>query len=332
MTRNNSRLELIEVEADAAVEDLADAVRAGLGTDRKTLPCRFFYDEAGSNIFEQICEQPEYYPTRAEREILTEHAAEVAELFASRTVVVELGSGSSTKTRLLIEAFLQRHGALRYVPVDISRSILEESAQALLDSYPGLEILAIAAEYHHGLHKLRAATFDRKLIVWLGSSIGNFDPAGAGSFLKRVRQAMDDDDRLLVGMDLRKSAEVLERAYDDTEGVTARFNKNLLARINRELDADFDLDAFEHRALWNEEAGRVEMHLESTSDQVAEIGKLDMSVELSEGETIHTENSYKFSLDEIRTIGAEAGYRLEKQWFDSGRRFSLNLYAPACSS
>jgi len=332
MQSNKSRLELIEVEAGAAVEDLADAVRNGLAASRKTLPCRFFYDEEGSRIFEEICELPEYYPTRAEREILAANADEIAALFASPTALVELGSGSSVKTRLLIEAFLGRHGALRYVPVDISRSMLEESAHALLDSYPGLEVLAIAAEYHHGLKKVGAKKFDRKLILWLGSSIGNFDPEGAASFLERVRQSTNEGDRLLVGIDLRKDPQVLERAYDDSDGVTARFNKNLLSRINRELDADFDLDGFAHRSVWNDVDGRVEMHLESKDDQAIEIRELDMTVRFAEGETIHTECSYKFSLEQIEHLAASAGYRLERQWLDSGQRFSVNLFAPACSS
>jgi L-histidine N-alpha-methyltransferase len=332
MQSNKSRLELIEVETGTAVEDLAEAVRDGLAATRKTLPCRFFYDEEGSRIFEEICELPEYYPTRAEREILATNANEIAGLFASPTALVELGSGSSVKTRLLIEAFLRRHGALKYVPVDISRSMLEESAHALLDSYPGLEILAIAAEYHHGLKKVGAKKFDRKLILWLGSSIGNFDPEGAASFLERVRQSTNDGDHLLVGIDLRKSRETLERAYDDPRGVTARFNKNLLARINRELDADFDLEMFTHHSVWNDADGRIEMHLESTAEQVVEIGDLDMTVRFAEGETIHTECSYKLSLEQIENLGADAGYRLERQWLDSGRRFSVNLFAPACSS
>ena len=340
MDTNESRLELIEIETGAATADLADAVRSGLGHGNKTLPCRFFYDEEGSRIFEQICDLPEYYPTRTEREILSENADELAALFADPTVLVELGSGSSTKTRLVIEAFLRRHGTLRYVPVDISRSILEESALELLARYPALEVTAIAAEYHHGLSKLRTRSFEhnsthrfeRKLILWLGSSIGNFSPDAAERFLRRVHQSMGAGDRLLVGMDLRKERRVLERAYDDSHGVTARFNKNLLRRINRELGADFDLERFDHRSVWNDDDGRVEMHLQSKDEQVVEIEDLDMQIRFDKGETIHTECSYKYSLEQIEAMGVRSGYRLERQWLDAGERFSVNLFAPICSS
>lgn len=348
MDTNESRLELIEIETDAATEDLADAVRSGLGHENKTLPCRFFYDEEGSRIFEQICDLPEYYPTRTERQILADNADELAALFEDPTLLVELGSGSSTKTRLVIEAFLRRHGELRYVPVDISRSILEESALELLARYPALEVTAIAAEYHHGLRKLRARNFtqksvrqselksehkfERKLILWLGSSIGNFSPDAAESFLRRVHQSMAAGDRLLVGMDLRKEPRVLERAYDDSDGVTAKFNKNLLRRINRELGADFDLESFDHRSVWNDDDGRVEMHLQSKGEQVVAIEDLDMQIRFDKGETIHTECSYKYSLEQIEEMGARSGYRLERQWLDTGERFSVNLFAPICSS
>lgn len=344
MDTNESRLELIEIETGAATEDLADAVRSGLSHGNKTLPCRFFYDEEGSRIFEQICDLPEYYPTRTERQILADNADELAALFAEPTVLVELGSGSSTKTRLVIEAFLRRHGELRYVPVDISRSILEESAHDLLARYPELEVTAIAAEYHHGLSKLRTSeftqesehdaghAFERKLILWLGSSIGNFSPDAAESFLRRVHQSMGASDRLLVGMDLRKEPRVLERAYDDSDGVTARFNKNLLRRINRELGADFDLESFDHRSVWNDDDGRVEMHLQSKDEQVVAIEDLDMQIRFDKGETIHTECSYKYSLEQIEEMGARSGYRLERQWLDTGERFSVNLFAPICSS
>jgi dimethylhistidine N-methyltransferase len=336
MDTNESRLELIEIETGAATEDLADAVRSGLGHDNKTLPCRFFYDEEGSRIFEQICDLPEYYPTRTERQILADNADELAALFEDPTVLVELGSGSATKTRLVIEAFLRRHGELRYVPVDISRSILEESALELLARYPALEVTAIAAEYHQGLRKLRASNFkhkfERKLILWLGSSIGNFSPDAAESFLRRVHQSMAAGDRLLIGMDLRKEPGVLERAYDDSDGVTAKFNKNLLRRINRELGADFDLESFDHRSVWNDDDGRVEMHLQSKDEQVVAIEDLDMQIRFDKGETIHTECSYKYSLEQIEEMGARSGYRLERQWLDTGERFSVNLFAPICSS
>lgn len=331
-TTNNNRLELIEVATDAAVDDFGEAVLDGLTATRKTLPCRFFYDEEGSQVFEEICDLPEYYLTRVESEILDECADDLAGTFDEPATLVELGSGSSTKTRLIIEAFLHRHGALRYVPVDISRTMLEESAHALLDRYPGLEVVAIAAEYDHGLRKIRSRKFDRKLILWLGSSIGNLQHDQAAQFLARVQHSMHDGDRLLVGIDLRKSREILEPAYDDAAGVTARFNKNILTRINRELGGEFDLDDFEHRAVWNDEMGRVEMHLASARRQTVTIQDLDAEISFEHGETIHTESSHKYSPEEIRRVASSSGFDVERQWLDAAGRFSLNLLAPQCSS
>jgi L-histidine N-alpha-methyltransferase len=328
----SERMKIIAPETETAEVDLAEHVELGLQRAQKTLPCRFFYDDEGSRIFEEICELPEYYLTRAEHEVLRDRCDEIARSFGRKTLLVELGSGSSTKTRTLIEAFLDHHGRLRYAPVDISRGILEESAHALLDDYPGLEILAIAAEYDHGLEKLRSEeAIDRKLILWLGSSVGNFTRAEASEFLESVRDTMQASDRLLIGIDLRKDAKTLERAYDDDAGVTARFNKNILRRINRELGADFDVDEFAHRATFDPAKGRVEMHLESLKDQTVSISTLDMTVTLAEGETIHTENSYKYSRDEISALAESARLTVEKQWTDSADRFSLSVLAPACS-
>jgi dimethylhistidine N-methyltransferase len=306
-------------------------VETGLEARAKTLPCRFFYDDDGSQIFEEICRLPEYYLTRAELEILERNCDEIAQSFGSKTSLVELGSGSSTKTRTLIEAFLGHHGRLRYVPVDISRGMLEQSANELLEDYPGLEITAIAAEYRHGLSKISAEDIDRKLILWLGSSIGNFTRVEASHFLSGVRKAMDASDRLLMGVDLRKDRKALELAYDDPAGVTARFNKNILSRVNRELGADFELDEFAHRAIFDEAEGRVEMHLESLRDQTVSISALDMDVEFSEGETIHTENSYKYSPGEIDALAQSANMSVERRWTDGAARFSVNLLAPICS-
>lgn len=329
LSSKHHRLTLITVDSEACLGDLAAAVRDGLTAERKWLPCRFFYDAEGSRLFEKICELPEYYLTRAETEILSNRANEIAGLYQQRPSLVELGSGSSTKTRILIEAFLARHGGLRYVPVDISRSILEESALALLDDYPGLEILAIAAEYGHGLRRMRREKAASKLVLWLGSSVGNFTREGAVRFLSSLRDELATDDHILLGVDLRKQTPVLEAAYDDSAGVTARFNKNILARINRELSANFDLDAFEHLADYHVEAGRVEIHLRSTRAQVAHIGDLDLDVHFEEGETIHTENSYKYSTSEIAALADKAGMRVRAQWFDDEEKFSVSMLSPA---
>lgn len=320
------------METDSGEDDFADAVRAGLTAGTKSLPCRFFYDELGSQIFEEICDLDEYYPTRTEHSILESCAEELTAMFPGRTSLVELGSGSSSKTRVLIESFLARHGALRYMPVDISRSILEESAQSLLDDYEALEVIAIAAEYVHGLRRIKSHDAPSKLIVWLGSSIGNFELGEAATFLTRVRRAMGEHDRLLVGMDLAKNGDVLEAAYDDSKGVTARFNKNILERINRELGGHFDLESFEHRATYSEAAGRVEIRLVSTCAQDVAIDALGVKIAFEKGETIHTENSHKYRGEQIEQLIKAADLELERQWFDDDGLFSVNLLAPACSS
>jgi dimethylhistidine N-methyltransferase len=242
--------------------------------------------------------------------------------------LVELGSGSAVKTRLLMEVLIRRHGPLLYIPVDISRTALLESSASLARDFEDLEILAVAGDYADGLEYLSRGSGDPRLILWLGSNIGNFERPEAVSFLRTVRQTMSPYDRLLAGIDLCKDASVLEPAYDDAQGVTARFNKNILTRINRELDADFDLDQFEHRAHYNEDLGRVEMYLVSASAQMAAIRGLDLEVSFSAGEAVHTENSYKYSSDEINSLAEGSGMDLERQWMDRDRRFSVNILAP----
>jgi L-histidine Nalpha-methyltransferase len=323
-----ARLRLMEFDQNGHRAAFAQDVLAGLTAVPKRLPCRYFYDAQGSQLFEEICGLPEYYLTRAEREILTERSGEIAALFQVETVMVELGSGSAAKTRLLIEAFLNRYPRLSYMPVDISPSMLEESSRSLLADYPRLEITGIAATYEDGLARLQDETGRPKLILWLGSNVGNLDRAEATRFLCQVRRTMTARDRLLVGIDLRKERTTLERAYDDAQGVTARFNLNLLTRINQELGGRFDLDAFRHRAVYDEPLGRVEMHLESIRAQRVRIEQLDLEVAFTAGETIHTENSYKYSPVEISALAAGAALRVERQWFDAGRQFSLNLLAP----
>lgn len=326
-----ARFAIIEARDNTYRAAFAQDVRAGLLGHPKSLPCRYFYDAEGSGLFEAICELPEYYLTRAEREILVERSAELAARFPTEITLVELGSGSAAKTQILIEALLRRHGALRYVPVDISREMLQESARGLLARYPDLRIVAVAGEYRDGLQHLNSPAGRRTLILWLGSSIGNLERREAGAFLHQVRDAMRPGDRLLVGIDLRKDSDILVPAYDDAAGVTARFNVNLLARINRELGGRFDLTRFRHRALYNEVDGRIEMYLVSTGAQRVAIDGLDVEVAFAAGEAIHTENSYKYSLAEIDALADQADLRIEAQWFDAGRRFSLNVLAPAAA-
>jgi dimethylhistidine N-methyltransferase len=321
-------LEWIAANAEEGRAEFARDVAAGLSARPKRLSCRYFYDAEGSRLFEAICDLPEYYLTRAEREILLARADAIAALFPQPISLVELGSGSSVKTRLLIEAFRRRHGALRYVPIDISPSILAESARSLRQEYPGLELVAVAAEYEEGLRRITHGRDRARLILWLGSNVGNFERSDAAAFLARVRAMMRPADRLLMGVDLRKPPAVLEAAYDDAQGVTARFNMNILARINRELGGQFDPGSFRHLARYDEEEGRVEMHLESLRPQRVQICELGQTFSFAPGETIHTENSYKYSLSEIDALAGAAGLQVAARWLDSCSRFSANLLAP----
>lgn len=320
------RFNLVAMPAGQRLAAFARDVRAGLLRQPKTLSCCYFYDQEGSALFEEICTLPQYYLPQAEREILQAHAAEIVAPFPDTLALIELGSGNAAKTCLLIDAILRRQPRLCYVPVDICRTVLEESSAELLKAYPALEILAVAGEYQEGLRYLRTMATGPKLILWLGSNVGNFDRPEAAEFLRRVRETMGPDDRLMAGIDLRKDRGVLERAYDDSQGVTAQFNLNLLARINRELDGHFDLNFFRHRAVYQETLGRIEMYLDSLTDQKVAIDQLNLEVAFSAKEAIHTENSYKYSLAEIEALAAGAGLRLERQWLDSGRRFSVNLF------
>ncbi len=242
--------------------------------------------------------------------------------------LVELGSGSASKTRLVVEALLRRHGQLRFIPVDISRSILEESSLALVEDYADLEVFAVAGEYHDGLDFLKTEGGPPRLILWLGSNVGNFERADAVHFLQRLHAAMRPGDQLLAGIDLRKDPAILIAAYDDAVGVTAAFNRNILTRINRELKGTFALDQFRHEARWNVAEGRVEMHLVSLTEQSVLIEDLDLLVRFTVGESIHTENSYKYSLPEIERLAAAAGFTANGQWLDAAQRFSVNLWQP----
>ena len=322
-----SRFELTPGDPRAHLDSFATAVTEGLSAPRKSLPCRFLYDEIGSDLFEEICDLPEYYLTRTEHWLLERYADEIASLLPKPVALAELGSGSSSKTRLLIEALLRRQRALRYVPVDISRSALEDAARSLLSDYERLEVRAIADEYSNGLRHVHEETEQPLVIAWLGSNVGNFDRNAAAGFLAGVREQMTPTDRALIGIDLRKDPRVLEQAYDDPAGVTARFNLNLLGRINRELDGRFDLDRFAHRAVYRVEEGRVELGLQSLEDQEVEIAALDCVAKFAKNETIHTEDSYKYSLEEIDQLADASGFQVEHRWLDPAGSYSLNLLA-----
>ena len=306
-------------------EIFADDVRKGLLAEQKSLPCVYFYDARGSQLFEQICSLPEYYPTRTEAEILKNHAKEIAVHFPPNTKIVELGSGSSVKTRYLLEAFLNRYGKAEYIPIDVSQTILEESAENLEMAYPNLTVNPITALYEDGFSLLDKTDNAPHLVLWLGSSIGNFTKSEAIHFLKRLTSNLSGDDQLLIGMDLIKSRHILEAAYDDTAGVTAEFNLNLLTRINRELGGNFKLNNFRHQAIFNSSEGRVEMYLKSTKKQSVFIDALELEVTFDEDERIHTENAHKFSLDDINNLASALNLNIRHQWFDDKKWFSLNL-------
>ncbi len=311
-------------EADPIQRFAAD-VRSGLGRVPKSLPCVYFYDKVGSELFEQICLQPEYYCTRAEAEILQKHARDIASHCHNPVQLVELGSGSSAKTRILLEAFVRAGMRTTYVPIDISSEILAESAAELDRALPPLTVKPVAARYEEGLEMIDPSD-GSVLLLWLGSSIGNFERGAAKAFLDGLLERLSSGDRLLLGVDLLKNSATLEAAYNDRAGVTAAFNLNLLARINRELGGAFDLDRFDHSAVFNAAEGRVEMYLVSRCEQRVRIEALDMTVSFSRGERIHTENSHKYRAEDIAALARPASGVVVRQWFDPRGQFSLNLF------
>src|SRR5687767_4627956 len=304
---------------------LAEDVRKGLSAHPKRFLPKYFYDELGSQLFEAICLLPEYYLTRAENEILQRYADEIAASVEGQKTLVEMGSGSASKTRLIIEALLRSQSELLFMPVDISATALESSSRILLQSYPRLKIEAFAADYFAGLAELGKKPRRRTLALFLGSNISNFDADEAHRFLRAMRNVLKQDDALLLGADLKKDPAILEAAYNDTLGVTSAFNLNVLARINRELGGTFDLRAFQHKAFYNEALGRIEIYIESLVNQRVRIEKLDLDVEFAAGELIHSENSYKYDIDGIEQLAIATGFKLSHTWSDSDERFSSNL-------
>ena len=308
----------------------AKDVLAGLGATRKSIPPKYFYDELGSRLFEAICYLPEYYLTRAESEILLNNADEIVSSVEGPFRLLELGSGSAEKTRYLIEAVLKKQPELHYLPVDISDSSLELSSQRLLRLYPGLRITAFAADYFTALQALAqrvpADGNRRTVALFLGSNIGNFGRDESREFLRAVRKLLQPEDALLLGADLKKAPEVLIPAYNDALGVTAAFNLNLLARINRELDGNFDVKKFQHSALFNEELGRIEIHLVSLEPQAVCIRAIDLEVTFQKGETIRTEHSHKFDIEQLSSVARDTGFSLSNTWFDGAGLFSFNLF------
>ncbi|CAG7597894.1 L-histidine N(alpha)-methyltransferase [Streptomyces bryophytorum] len=300
-------------------------VRKGLSEPPRTLPPKWFYDKRGSDLFEEITRLPEYYPTRAEQEILTRRAPEIAALTRASTLI-ELGSGSSRKTRLLLDALTAGGSLVRYAPLDVSSSALAEAGEAICRDYPGLAVTATVADFEGGLPLSDEP--GPRLLAFLGSTIGNFDADQRRAFYRTLALALSSDDVLLLGADLVKDPDVLVRAYDDAQGVTADFNKNVLYVLNRELGADFDPDAFEHVALWNAEEERIEMRLRSRTAQTVKIPDLDLSLDLAAGEDLRTELSCKFRRESLTAELHEGGFTVRQWWTDPDRRFALLLAVP----
>ncbi|MFN2576540.1 MAG: L-histidine N(alpha)-methyltransferase [Pyrinomonadaceae bacterium] len=321
-----SRLVVNDLARRHGHADFSQDIREGLASSPKHLFPKYLYDELGSRLFEAICEVDEYYLTRAEDEILKTHCAEIVAAIPNCDTLIELGSGSAEKTRTIIDAFMRRSQELLFIPVDISASALAESSHALLDSYPRLRINAYAADYFQALDALPAFGSNPVLVLFLGSNIGNFELAEAQSFLSAIRRVLRPEDVLLLGADLKKDRQTLEAAYNDSLGVTRAFIVNELGRINRELGGNFDLWAFGLRSFYNESIGRVEVYLESLRPQSVEIRELSMSIQLEAGERIYVESSYKYDLNDLRSLGKEAGFDLKRTWMDKQNRFSSNLF------
>jgi L-histidine Nalpha-methyltransferase len=300
-----------------------DDVARGLRQPQKTIPPKYFYDQHGSLLFEEICRQPEYYLTRTEAVILERYAPGIIDAVGD-CAIVELGSGSSVKTRLLLDECQRRAYAPLYVPIDISASMLETTARSLTAEYPRLQVEALAADYFTALTTLPAAP--RRLVLFLGSNLGNFAPVEQAQLLACLAGALAIGDFLLIGLDLRKQTTIVEPAYNDAAGVTAAFNLNLLQRMNRELRATFDVAAFSHVAFYNTEHHQIEMHLRSERDQYVAIHDLDMQTSFRTGETIHTEISRKFDLDEVNAQLVSFGFQSRARWTDEQSWFAVCLF------
>jgi dimethylhistidine N-methyltransferase len=311
-------------------ERIASAVRDGLASRPRRLPPWLFYDHAGSELFEQITELPEYYLTRTERGVLAAHADAMIALAAQsegdgRLRITELGAGSAEKTRLLLAAAMRRQGTVLYEPLDVSPSALAAARERIGLEIPGVTVVPRVMDYTQRLDLEPAGVGERRLVLYIGSSIGNFEPHEAMRLLRQVRAGLKAGDGLLLGVDLVKDEALLLAAYDDAAGVTAAFNGNLLIRLNRELAGNFDLEAFAHRAVWNAAQSRIEMHLESRGAQRVRLEALELEIDFAAGETVHTENSYKYFAGQAEAMLAEAGFTSAGSWTDARGWFAVCL-------
>lgn len=316
------RLSVIRTETER--DDFAADVRQGLTASPKSLPPRWFYDELGSSLFDAICFLPEYYVMRAEAEVLTRHTPEISHAFGTNLRLVELGAGAARKTRILLDSLTLRQQNLEYVPVDVDATMIERVGSDLISVYPRMRVTGIVADFARpslALSNLPHTTA-RTVVLFLGSTIGNLDPDGAVAMLQDLRSVLAPGDGLFLGADLRKPKSILEPAYDDSLGVTAAFNLNLLARINRELDANFELGAFRHHAFYDEAHGRIEMHLVARRAHRVRIDALDLGISFDEGESIHTESSYKHDDATLASLAAAAGFTISRTWTDARHWFA----------
>ena len=320
----DSKLQYFKPHATKIEKTFAEEIRTSLTKNQKSIAPKFFYDKKGSNLFEKICSLPEYYPTRTEISILKKLQTELPDFIDDSFRLVELGSGASVKTRLLLDIFTNLQEKTDYFPIDISE-ILTESSEQLLADYNDLHITGIIDTYEGGLEFLQNYDDKKNLILFLGSSFGNFSPDDGYAFLQKINSAMKSNDLFLIGLDLVKDIQVLESAYNDSQGITAKFNLNVLSRINDELDADFDLINFKHHAIYNKEDQRIEMYLKSLVNQSVIISKSNLSLNLNKDELIHTEYSRKFQVSEIRKLLISTGFKIKNIWLDDAENFSLSL-------
>ena len=323
MSKTSANLDYQFYDYHPEQSDFYGEVVSGLQSTPKVIPPKFFYDELGSNLFEKICQLPEYYPTRTEREILSGNAREIASIIGTHSYILEPGCGSCEKIKILLETLKPK----AYVPMDISKDFLQKSAQAISDAYPWLDVHAACVDFTAPIQLPFCPDDEHKLAFFPGSSIGNFEPGHATKFLRQVADMVGEGGGLLIGVDLKKEEHLLRDAYNDNAGVTAEFNLNLLSRINDELDADFNLDHFDHHAFYNSDVGRIEMHLVSQKSQKIKVG--DHTIKFSKGESIHTESSYKYTLKEFQKLAGAAGFKPIQVWTDVDELFSVHYFEVA---
>jgi dimethylhistidine N-methyltransferase len=312
--------------------EFAKEVARGLNDKQKHISPKFFYDKMGSKLFEEICMQPEYYLNRIESQILKNSTDEILKIIGGQEIsVIELGNGNSLKTRILLGPFLAKLKRVSYFPIDVSLKMLKKSIRDLFREYVNLQIYGVCSDYVSGLvkinefMKLNGKIPKKKFLIFLGSSIGNFDPKDAMDFLHSIARYFQKEDLLLIGIDLEKDKSILDRAYNDKNGVTAKFNFNVLARINRELEGEFNISKFEHKSFYNTRKHRIEMHLESKFDQHVRIRAIGKIFYFKKGETIHTENSYKYSLPRFNSLVKKAGLQVIRNFTDPNKQFTLIL-------